>query len=418
MGAIIGTERQLSALKGGLKEDDWGEAELKPGVRTFGLISLYGTITIIFIQKYNLREFLIFSIASVIVIIAIYTAMKYSIKDFGITTPVALTLSYFLGVLIGIGELTLAITLSVLITFILTSKEYVKSLLEGVEFREIRSALEIGILFFLLLPIVPNTLDPLFHSINLRTFYLFLVIVLSLSFIAYLAVKKLSPLRGTVTFSTLGALFSSEGVTVSLIRIYRENRDKNIEGIITQGILLANVVMIIRTLILSSLLLYQYVNVIVDLAYFIFPSILLGLFVSYRRFRKKLDIGIRKIEIENPLSYTTAAKFVIVFIVISFAVVFLERYFTGYGIIFGSFIGGFVSNLAVSLSVASLLINGEISTKTAEVSILFGTLSAILNKIIYAGVESENKTILKNIILDVVLITVPLILVIIYLLFY
>ena len=418
VGAIIGLERQLSVIKkvsGECGKEENDEKEIKPGVRTFGLTSLYGTITLIFVQQYNLPEFLYFSMTSIIVIVAIYTALKYYVGDFGITTPIALTLSYILGVLVGVGEISLSITLSVLITFILASKNYVKGLLEAIEFKEIRSALEIGILFFLLFPMVPDTLDPIFHSVNLRTFYLFLVMVLSLSFIAYITVRKLSPLRGTLTFSTLGALFSSEGVTISLMRMYKEEGREEVRRLSRLGVLESNLVMIIRTIAFTALLIVQYVPIIIDLTVYMLPSILVGTALTWSRYIQEKKVEIGKIDIENPLSYTTATKFVLVFIAITFLVVFFEKVFSYYGILAGSFIGGFVSNLAICLSVASLLTTGEIDAKLAVISILLGTMSAVLNKIIYVAAEVKRDRILKGVFIDILALVIPFIIIIIYL---
>ena len=417
VGAIIGLERQLSTIK--KENSDYsemgGETELKPGVRTFGLLSLYGTITVMFENRYQFVEVFYFSILSAMLIIAIYTIMKYQIKDYGLTTPISLSLAYLLGVFVGVGEITLSITLSVLVTFVLTSKSYVRSLLEGIEFKEIRSALEIGILFFLLFPIVPNANDPIFNTINMRTLYLFMVTLLSFSFAAYIAVKKMSPLKGTLSFATMGALFSSEGVTVSLIRIYKEDKDKTVENLSILGILLANTVMIIRTVALTSLLLFYYPKIIIDLLVYIAPSVLLGMLTVLYRYYEEHKIPIKKIYIENPLSYRTATKFVTIFIGVSFLVVLLQKTGSQFGILFGSFIGGFASNLAVSLSIASLFINGEISLQTAEVSILLGTMAGVLNKIIYVSAEIRDTEFIWKVLRDIFILLIPLLTILIYL---
>ncbi len=418
VGAIIGLERQLSTIK---KEEERineleSEQELKPGVRTFGLLSLYGTVTVTFVEKYKFPEVFYFSILSAILIIAIYTIMKYQIKDYGLTTPVSLAISYILGIFVGVGEITLSITLSVLVTFILTSKGYVKSLLEDIEFKEIRSALEIGILIFLLFPIVPDANDPIFNTINLRTLYLFMVTLLTLSFLAYVAVKKLSPVKGALSFAAIGALFSSEGVAVSLMRIYKEDKSEPIKNLTLLGVILANTVMIIRTIAFTSLLLLEYPQIIVDLTIYILPSTLVGLVAIAYRYFEEQKVSMRKIYIENPLSYKTATKFVTIFLIISFLVVYFQKSGSHFGIFFGSFIGGFVSNLAVCLSIASLLINGSINTKTAEIAILLGTISGVLNKIIYIGAEIRERDIIRRVVMDIILLSTPLVIVIAYLL--
>lgn len=412
VGAIIGLERQLSAIRKEKEEIEniEEEKELKPGVRTFGLISLYGAMTTIFANRFSSREIFYFSIASILVIIGIYTVMKYQIQDYGLTTPVALAVAFVLGSFVGVGEITLAITLSVLVTFILTSKRYVVRFLRGLEFKEIRSALEIGILFFLFFPIIPDANDPFFNAINLRTLYLFMVVVLTLSFIAYILVKNMSPVKGLLSFSALGAVFSSEGVTVNLVRLYNEKPEKRIEVVTRLGIITANTVMVIRTLVLTSLLLIPYPSMIIELSFYILPSVMMGLLLVGYRYYGKLDIieeG-RRPHIENPLSYKTASKFVAAFIAISFIVILLRRIGSTLGFLFGSFIGGFVSNLAVSLSIASLVLSGKITVGEAETAIILGTLAAILNKIIYVRVESKKRGILVGSLLDIILLAIPL----------
>lgn len=409
VGAIIGVERQLSEIR---KEDKIKiveeEIELRPGVRTFGLLSLFGTIATIVAIKHNLLVILYFSLIVSGALISIYTAIKYLFKDYGITTPVALSLSFLLGVLVGVGELTLAITLSVLITFILTSKRYVTSFIRGLEFKEIRSALEIGLLFFLLLPIVPNTVDPIFHAINLRTFYLFLLIVLLLSFMAYISVKKLSPVKGVLTFSAIGALFSSEAVTVNLVRLVKENRDASVIRVTSLGILMANMVMIIRTLALTSILLWPNYVIISELLIFTSAALFFGFLGILFRYLEETNIRFKYVEIESPLSYKTAAKFVFVFAFITFFVIFLQESFSGLGILIGSFLGGFVSNLAVVLSVSSLFLTFKIDRSIAEISIILGTIAAVMNKVIYVWIECKNKQLIKKVILDILLLSIPL----------
>ena len=75
----------------------------------------------------------------------------------------------------------------------------------------------------------------------------------------------------------------------------------------------------------------------------------------------------------------------------------------------GSFLGGFVSNLAVLLSVSSLYLNGQISRSVAEISIVLGTISAILNKVIYSWIEYPNKELIRGIIFDILLLVTPMV---------
>ena len=399
VGAIIGLERQFTAEELG---------ERMPGVRTFGLLSLLGTISVMLAKSYGFMEApllgSIFAIA-LIILFSIFRSIYY-VKDTGITTPVALSISFFIGLLVGYGELVLSLTLSIFVTFVLAIKKTVTDLLKNLEYKEIKSALNIGILSLLLLPLIPDYVDPVFGVINIRVLFTFLVLVLFLSFLAYMALKNLGPTQGLITFSFVGAIINSEAVTANLVKISRTEflNKKESYSTISGGVLLANTTMILRTLFLTWLLLWNQLNLIALLAIALTPAIVVGLTKTLYTFKRRdSEKIIQLIELKSPLSYGTALRFSAIFAFISFTTIGLEQLIPNIGLYLGSFLGGMISNVAVILSVASLYMAGKISIDQALYSIIFGTIAAVSDKIIYAKAEGADNNLIMRIILDIIL---------------
>ncbi len=399
VGGIIGLERQFTAEELG---------ERMPGVRTFGLLSLLGTISVMLAKNYGFIEAPLLGSVFAIALIILFSVFRslYYVKDTGITTPVALSISFFIGLLVGYGEIVLSLTLSIFVTFILAIKKTVADMLKNLEYKEIKSALNIGILSLLLLPLVPDIVDPIFGVINIRVFFTFLVLVLFLSFLAYMALKNLGPTQGLITFSFIGAIINSEAVTANLVKISKTDvfNERRSYSTIAGGVLLANTTMIIRTFFLTWLLLWNQLDLIALLAIVLAPPILIGLAKTLYVFKKRdSDSIIQLIELKSPLSYGTALRFSLIFAFISFTIVGLERLIPSIGLYLGSFLGGFISNIAVVLSVVSLYTAGKISINQALYSIIFGTIAAISDKIIYAKAEGADSKLIIRIVLDIIL---------------
>lgn len=408
VGAIIGLEREFLKIKRERGSEKQSNTEVKPGVRTFGLFSLSGTISMIIADKYTNPLFL-FSMSGALAILTVWTIFRaYYFRDLGITTSVALVISFIVGVMIGIGDIVLGITLSVFVTFLLSVKEKVKDFTQALEYKEIASALQIGILFLLLFPIIPNISDPLFHVINLRSLFFFLVIILSVSFLSFITIKRLGLKQGLPTFTTLGALVNSEAVTTNLAKFSDPNMQKR-NKLVANSILLANLIMIFRIIVLGIVFAWETPLFYIYLVPILGAVLSVGLILVLVRYRGKVDEQVQKIELENPLAYKTAIKFVISFAAVSFFIVTLEQ-MKDWGYLLAGVIGGFISNTAVLFSALSSLNSGLLSIRSSVNMVILGTASAIVNKLIYAKVGGAGKQILFRLVIDIIILTSVLLL--------
>ncbi|EKD43698.1 MAG: hypothetical protein ACD_72C00169G0007 [uncultured bacterium] len=147
-GAAVGLERQ-----GGKP----GDNEIA-GIRTYSLISLLGALCSIFYLN-NLTLFAIIIAVAFIIILAIYFAVgSYITKDFGMTSELAILLTFLIGALtiLEIIPMPIVMALFVVLILLLSLKSKTKALAAGISRQEINSFVSYAIIALVIMPFLPN----------------------------------------------------------------------------------------------------------------------------------------------------------------------------------------------------------------------------------------------------------------------
>ncbi|RLE80674.1 MAG: hypothetical protein DRJ51_05370 [Thermoprotei archaeon] len=424
-GALIGLEREKARVSVTAESEKFVET---PGVRSFGFISLLGCFTMIlpeyiFLLKHPYPGFAISIVIAglIMAILALYSYYRLVLaKEAGITTLVALVLAYTIGATIGLGLIIEGIAVSVFATFMLAVKLSIEKAIKGVTYRELLSALEIGIIVFLLGPFFmgSDVTDPLLHIINIRVLYIFFVIILILSYIGYMTMKIVGPSALTY-FAFFGGLVHSEATVISLGKIAR---DLGKGMIAVKGALTASLAMIIRNvflllgLIAFSMPIGEQSYLIEHIALAASPAILIGLFLL-----KVIGRGIgelkpgAKFPSEKPISYAIAFKAVIVFLAILVMNTYAALIGGNFGALVSAALGGLMSAEAVIFSSFSLMIGYRIAPKIMLASSLLAVAVALLNKIIFLKTCEIDKKSLRTIFFYQLLLSTPFLITSLYL---
>ena len=422
-GALIGLEREKAKRTISKEESEYGTP---PGVRSFGFMALLGSLTITipvfasktiegFGQTIAISISLGMSILSILVV-GIYSYYRLIIlREPGITTLVALALAYAIGVGIGLGLFLESIAASVLITFMLAVKLRIEEAVRILTYEELLSALEIGIIVFLLGPFLAvDITDPWLHVINLRVLYGFFVIILILSYIGYILVKALGP-RALTYFAFFGGLVHSEATVISITRLGLKikREDDIIKGSIAAitAMVLRNLFLILGLTVLIAPPEILGMELLLTITGFLL-TILVGAFIlSFRKTSKgeKLETLQTGLTIEKPVSYSIALKALLVFIVVLLATTIASNIAGETGVLISSIAGGLVSAEATIFTASTLQITGRISSQIALASAILATSSAVLNKLIYMRVAGASGSLLRKLVLSMVSMTIPLI---------
>ncbi len=179
VGGLVGIEREL-------------KERVIAGMRTFMLVSMFGTLSVYIAEGLNARYFVLVALFGIIFMGLLLGIVKnMSLWDIGITTPIVFIITFLLGVIIGLGLYLEGISSGIIITAILVSKRYSENFKETLTHKEIQNALEFGLIAFVLYPVVPDKTIDAFNLINPKTLILVVIVVATIGFAGFLALRRL-----------------------------------------------------------------------------------------------------------------------------------------------------------------------------------------------------------------------------------
>lgn len=400
VGALIGLERQKRDIE-----------ESPGGVRSFGLLSLLGTISAYTFLITDSELIMIYAIVIATILIAVQAIHKmFQTAHKGMTTSIVLAISFVLGTMVGLDEIpppgqligplqVFAMTISFLVFLVLGFKQEFRAAVEVITREEMISAAELGVLILFLWPLMPQTVQ--LWTITVPTFqiYQFAIILLTISFANYLLVKKFKG-RGPYFFGFFGGFANSEA-TVSSLTDFHVRAERTFPGRTAVGTVLANVAMVIRNgviLILAdpSLQIFRF---------YMIPLAILSLLGLYRMFRvskRTQPIKDESLEaaLESPFNFGAAVRFALVFAGVSILSLFLQDIYSDAGVLAAAFIGGFVSAGAIATIAGIGFTTATMSFPTAVYAVIIATTTSVLNKMVYVYTSDRETTLLKMVAKD------------------
>ena len=245
IGLLIGLER-------GWRERDEKDGSRTAGIRTFALIGLLGGVWGAAIPALGPVPLAIAGLA----LAGAFTLFQWregvARNDFSVTSTVAGMLVFALGVYAVVGDRAAAAGAGVTMLVLLAARTNLHDFLKHLTWPELRSAVVLLAMTFLLLPVLPDrTLDP-FDVINPYELWLMVVLIAAVSFTGYVAVRGLGESRGLPVYSAVGALVSSTTVTLNNARLAAKSPGAN-PGV-AAAICVAWVVSLVRMASIASLI--------------------------------------------------------------------------------------------------------------------------------------------------------------------
>lgn len=366
MGALVGIERERHFT--GTKEF--------AGIRTFAFVTLFGTLCAMFAETYG-PWIVLLGLLGVTFLSGLAYLQSYKVrKSIGLTTEVVFIITYLLGVMLHTMGPELAIALSIIITLLLTFKQYTERISKELRDVELTDALKFAILAFIILPILPNTtIDPL-NVINPYQLWILVILISGISFFGYFLMKVFGTGKGIMLTSALGGIASSTAVAVVLSSEVK--KDPEVTDTATVGVIIASTIMFFRILLLVFILNTALVP------YLLLPFLLMGIVgaaVSWLMMNGKASFD-HPLSLTSPFSILPALKFAAFFAFILVISHLGNLYFGNAGLYAASFLSGLVDADAIVLSMPPLLLQG-VPYKVAALSVL---IAAITNTFVKAGI--------------------------------
>lgn len=347
------------------------------GIRTFPIISLFGTVCAQVGEVFGGWIVAAGLLALTAVIVpANFIHTRRGTVDPGTTTEVAALLLYVVGALIAIGYLAAALVVAGVLAVLLHSKRPLHNFAKAVGERDMRAIMLFVLLSLVILPVLPNKdLGP-YAVWNPFKLWLMVVLIVGISLGGYIAYKLFGARAGALLGGVIGGMVSSTATTVSYAR--RTSSDAALASLSAFVIMTASCISIVRVLVeVAAVAPGRFGEMALPLVAMlaVCTLIALGLYFPSRRQAAKMP------EQKNPAELKPALLFGALYAIVLLAVATAKQHFGSAGVYVVAIISGLTDLDAITLSTGQLADSNKIETRDAWQVILIAVLSNLLFKL-------------------------------------
>lgn len=340
LGAIVGTQRGWVARNN-------VEGSRVAGIRTFSLVGLYGGLSAILAAHYS-PLLLGFALLALVVLASIAFVLKQrKSQDISITGVVSLLVTFVLGSLAVSGEPVLAAAAAVITAVVLDNKKELHEALQKLQEYELDAALRLMLISMVMLPLLPNQSYGPWQALNPYEIWWMVVLIASISFLGYFAIKIGGAKRGVLFTSVFAGFSSSTALTLQFSNLSRDQ--STISPLLASGILLCCGTMFPRLLIVASL-----INT--ELTPILWPVIvvmMIGLYIPAWFIWRSTDVDFNEDQSanhKNPLALQSALWFGVILAIIMLLAHALSDWFGQAGTLALSAVSGITDVDAITLA--------------------------------------------------------------------
>ncbi len=369
VGLLIGTERSWS---GGDRD-----GQEMAGIRTFGLAGLFGGLAALSASHFGTPAWI-----AMFVVLALLTIAGYVIEsrttngDRGMTTEMALLLTFLLGSLAVAESRLLAAAVAVVVALLLSLKARLHGALHNLNEAELSGVLKLLFISVVLLPALPNQGYGPWQAFNPYTTWWMVVLIAGIGFAAYVAIRLLGTRHGLMITALLGGIVSSTAMTITLARL---DSDK-MRHALAAGLLATSALMFPRVLLEVAVINRALLPALLA------PMLAAGLIYTagalfyYLRAGQQPD-NTAEPPLKNPFELGPALRFAGLLVIILFLVEGAQRGLGDAGVYLVSLLSGLTDVDAITLSLA----NSARTDLAEQVAVRGIFLAALSNSLIKGG---------------------------------
>lgn len=344
-------------------EREWAHKDI--GVRTFAITALLGTLSSLLGRDFAVVAFL------GVLFLAAYVNVRSLLTNqaLEITTTAALMVVVVLGVLVGESHWFTAVASAILVTMLLAWKTELARFASGLTTEEIRSAVFIGLIAFVIYPILPNRFVDPWNFLNPREIWLVIVILAGIGFANYVLLR-LYGAQGLYYTALLGGLVNSTAAVAELAPYL----DAEGGGPGAALILLTSLAMYVRNLVIVAIFAFPAFTTA------FWPLALMGAFViliAWRGYKSTAPAPTR-LQLSSPLSFRRITTFGGFFLLIEICGKLAERHFGHFGFLAVSVLGGLVSSASTTATAAIMVAHHQVQPTVAGVAVVLCSVSSAL----------------------------------------
>jgi uncharacterized membrane protein (DUF4010 family) len=371
IGLLIGLER-------GWRTREMQSGSRTAGIRTFAVSGLLGAVAAALSQAAGTGAGFVLGAAFAAVMIVFCREENKASGSFSATTAIAAILTFSLGAFALIGDMRVAAAAAVATAGILAAREDIHGWVERITWPELRSALVLLAMTFIVLPIVPD--DPIgpFGGVNPREIWLIAIVLAAVSFLGYLGVRVLGTRRGLLVSGAAGGLASSTAVTVANAR--HSIAGEGDPALLAGGVALASAISFLRVTVIVAVLHWALLHLVAPplVAATVIAVALSLLPLRWRTGRN--NKAAQRTAFRNPFAFWSVVGFAIFLGIIVVAGRAISERAGATGAIVGAAAMGIADVDAITVSIASLG-SRVLSDQSAAFAILSAVATNMLAKL-------------------------------------
>jgi uncharacterized membrane protein (DUF4010 family) len=369
-------------------EREWSNKDV--GVRSFAIVALLGMLASVI--GINVA---IASLVGVLLLVAAMNARSMlTDRSLEITTSAALIVNYLLGVLVGLGHIFTPVAGAIVMTMLLAWKTELSRFAGGLQPSEIRSAVLLGLIGFVIYPVLPNRYVDPWQLFNPSDAWISVIAIAGIGFVNYVFLRMYST-RGLDLGAIFGGLVNSSATVAELASRAQET------GMITRTTtlcLLTTIAMFARNLILATLFSPR------SLSATLVPLLAMTLVAGFWIWRDRAieDKVSGTLTLNSPISLAKVVWFGLLFIVIQVVGTLLNRFFGSYGMLATGIVGGLVSSASTTAAASTMAMHGKISAALAGSTTVLTSLASAAVNLPIVWRATKNKAVVRRLTMEMV----------------
>jgi uncharacterized membrane protein (DUF4010 family) len=381
MGVAIG----IGMLVG--MEREWSNKDV--GVRSFAIVALLGMLASVIGPTVSIA-----ALVGVLLLIAAMNARSIlADRTLEITTSAALLVNYLLGVLVGLGHIFTPVAGAIVMTMLLAWKTELSRFAGGLLPSEIRSAVLLGLIGFVIYPVLPKRyIDP-WQLFNPSDAWISVIAIAGIGFMNYVFLRIYST-RGLYLSAIFGGLVNS---SATIAELAGRAVEAGVIGRATTFCLLTTIAMFARNLILATLFSPQSLSA--TLVPLLAMTLVAGLWMWRDRVIDETVPG--SVKLTSPISLKKVLWFGTLFIAIQISGTLLTRRFGSYGMLATGVFGGLISSASTTAAAATLAMHGKISAALAGSTTVLASLASAAVNLPIVWRAAKDKTIVRRLAIEV-----------------
>jgi len=360
------------------------------GVRTFAFAALLGAVGGLLGQAFAL---LALGLLGVLVVLLNVETIRAG-EGAEMTTSTALLITAFAGVVAGQGHTFTPTVLGITTAALLAWKQPLAGFSSALTESELRSAILLAILTFVIYPVLPTgAVDP-WHLVEPRVAWVTVILIATLGFANYVLLKVYGA-RGLELTAFLGGLVNST-VTVTELANRAGAAGGRLSRIAFRGVVLATAAMLIRNLLILAMLApLALLDSAISLALMLLGTAVFWFSADRGDGTAPRQAGAPVDEpavpaLHSPFSLTAALRFGLIFLALQVAGTLAQRGLGHVGFYAVSVAGGAISSASATAAAANLSAAGTVPAWVAGTgAILASVMSAIVDLPIVARLTRD-----------------------------